>query len=153
MNWTQIIKTLQGAIAVTGGIVSAFVGGVDGLICTLLIFVVLDYLLGLTIAVMQKKLSSQVGYKGILKKVLIFIFVGMGHLLDVNVLGGTPVLRGVIIFFYLSNEGISIIENSAVLGLPVPEKLKDILIQLKEKKWVQPTEGDNDTDTKDNDTK
>ena len=81
-------------------------------------------------AIVDKKLSSEVGFKGICRKVLIFVLVGIGNIVDVQVLGQPGVLRTAIIFFYLSNEGLSLTENSAYLGLPIPEKLKSVLEQL-----------------------
>ena len=113
-----------------GGWLGYFLGGCDGLLYTLLAFVVLDYLTGIMCAIVDKKLSSEIGFKGIFKKVLIFVLVGVGHLLDVQVLGEVGILRTAVIFFYLSNEGVSLIENAAHLGLPIPEKLKAVLEQL-----------------------
>ena len=98
----------------------------------LIVFVVADYVTGVMCAIIDKKLSSEVGFKGIFKKVLIFILVGIAHILDVYVIGGGSILRTAVIFFYLSNEGISIIENVAIIGLPVPQKLIDVLEQLRE---------------------
>ena len=93
-------------------------------------FVVLDYVTGIMCAVTDHKLSSAVGFKGIFRKILVFALVGVGHLLDVQVLGAVGVLRTAVIFFYLSNEGVSLIENAAHLGLPIPAKLKAVLEQL-----------------------
>ena len=121
---------LQMAIAAVGGWLGYFLGGMDGLLTALLIFMVIDYITGLMVAVAEKKLSSAVGFKGICKKVLIFVMVGAAHLLDVQILGGTGALRSAVICFYLSNEGVSMLENAARLGLPIPEKLHDVLIQL-----------------------
>ena len=101
-----------------------------GLLYTLLAFVVLDYATGVMAAIADHKLSSAIGFRGIFRKVLIFALVGVGHLLDVQVLGSIGVLRTAVIFFYLSNEGVSLIENAAHLGLPIPEKLKAVLEQL-----------------------
>ena len=123
-NMIQIIFTA------VGGWLGYFLGGCDGLLYTLLAFVVLDYLTGIMCAIVDKKLSSEIGFKGIFKKVLIFVLVGVGHLLDVQVLGEVGILRTAVIFFYLSNEGVSLIENAAHLGLPIPEKLKAVLEQL-----------------------
>jgi toxin secretion/phage lysis holin len=81
-------------------------------------------------AIVDKKLSSSVGFKGICRKVLIFTLVGIANILDFQVIGTGSVLRTAVIFFYLSNEGVSLLENAAHLGLPIPEKLKDILEQL-----------------------
>ena len=107
-----------------------FLGGLDGFLYALIIFVIIDYATGLMAAFIKKELSSETGFKGICKKVAIFCLVGMGHVLDTQVIGNGSVLRTAVIFFYLSNEGISIIENSAIIGLPVPKKLKDVLEQL-----------------------
>lgn len=113
-----------------GGWIGYFVGGVDGLFTALLIFMVLDYITGLMCAVADKKLSSAVGFKGIFKKVLIILLVGVAHIADLHVVGTGSALRGAVVCFYLSNEGISILENAAHLGLPIPEKLKTVLEQL-----------------------
>ena len=121
---------IQIAFTAVGGWLGWFLGGCDGLIIALAVFAVLDYITGLMCAVADKKLSSSVGFKGICRKVLIFALVGIGHILDTQVIGTGSVLRTAIIFFYLSNEGISLIENAAHLGLPIPEKLKVVLEQL-----------------------
>ena len=105
-------------------------GGLDGFLYALIVFVVVDYLTGLMAAFIQKKVSSEVGFKGICKKVAIFCLVGIGHILDTQIIKTGSVVRTAVIFFYLSNEGISIIENVAIIGLPVPKKLKDVLAQL-----------------------
>ena len=124
--WT----TIQLVFSAVGGWLGYFLGGCDGLLYTLLAFVVLDYVTGIMGAVADHKLSSAVGFKGIFRKILIFALVGVGHLLDVQVLGAVGVLRTAVIFFYLSNEGVSLIENAAHLGLPIPAKLKAVLEQL-----------------------
>lgn len=124
--WT----TIQVAFAAVGGWLGWFLGGCDGLLYALLAFSVIDYVTGIMCAVVDKKLSSAVGFKGIFKKVLIFALVGIGHILDTHVIGTGSVLRTAIIFFYLSNEGVSLIENAGHLGLPIPEKLKSVLEQL-----------------------
>ena len=124
--WT----TIQVVIAVIGGWLGWFLGGYDGLLYALLAFVVIDYITGIMCAVVDKKLSSSVGFKGIFKKVLIFAVVGIGHILDTQIIGTGSVLRTAVIFFYLSNEGVSLIENAGHLGLPIPEKLKNVLEQL-----------------------
>ena len=100
------------------------------MLIALLAFVAVDYVTGVMCAVVDKKLSSSVGFKGIFKKILIFALVGVGHILDTMVIGTGSVLRTAIIFFYLSNEGISLIENAGHLGLPIPAKLKTVLEQL-----------------------
>ena len=124
--WTKI----QLAVAAVGGWLGYFLGGVDGLMIALIVFVVLDYLTGVMCAIADKKLSSEVGFKGIFKKVLIFMLVGVANIVDVHVVGTGSALRSAVICFYLSNEGVSMLENAAHLGLPVPDKLKSILSQL-----------------------
>ena len=123
-------NTIQLVFSAVGGWLGYFLGGCDGLLYTLLAFVVLDYVTGIMCAVADKKLSSAVGFRGLFRKVLIFALVGVGHLLDVQILGAVGVLRTAVIFFYLSNEGVSLIENAAHLGLPIPAKLKAVLEQL-----------------------
>ena len=124
--WAKV----QTAAAAIGGYLGFFVGGVDGLMTALIIFMVIDYITGLMCAIADKKLSSEVGFKGICRKVLIFMLVGIANILDVQVIGTGSVLRTAVIFFYLSNEGISLLENAGHLGLPIPEKLKKVLEQL-----------------------
>lgn len=124
--WT----TIQVVFAGIGGWLGWFLGGCDGLLYALLAFVVIDYITGIMCAVVDKKLSSEVGFKGIFKKVLIFALVCIGHILDTRVIGSGSVMRTAVIFFYLSNEGVSLLENAAYLGLPVPQKLKSVLEQL-----------------------
>ncbi len=123
-------NTIQMVIAGIGGWLGYFLGGCDGLLYALIAFVVIDYATGLMCAISDKTLSSEVGFKGICRKVLIFLLVGIGNIIDVQVLGSPGVLRTAVIFFYLSNEGVSLLENAAHLGLPIPEKMKSILAQL-----------------------
>ena len=113
-----------------GGWLGWFLGGCDGLLYALIAFVTLDYITGIMCAVVDHKLSSEIGFRGIFRKVLIFALVGIGHILDSQVIGSGSVLRTAVIFFYISNEGVSLVENAAHLGLPIPEKLKDVLEQL-----------------------
>lgn len=124
--WTGI----QIAFSAIGGFIGWLLGGFDGFLYALIAFAVIDYITGVMCAISDKRLSSEVGFKGICRKVLIFVLVGIGNLVDVYVLGEAGVLRTAVIFFYLSNEGVSIIENAAHLGLPIPEKLKAVLEQL-----------------------
>ena len=126
----QIWTGIQIAFSALGGFLGWFLGGADGFLYALIAFVVIDYATGVLCAIADKNLSSEVGVKGICRKVLIFTLVGIGNILDVYVLGEAGVLRTAVIFFYLSNEGVSLLENSAHLGLPIPEKLKDVLAQL-----------------------
>lgn len=124
--WAKI----QMAVAAIGGWLGYFLGGMDGLMIALIIFMVLDYVTGLMCAVIDKKLSSAVGFKGICKKVLILMLVGVAHIVDLHVVGTGDALRSAVVCFYLSNESVSMLENAAHLGLPIPEKLKSVLAQL-----------------------
>ncbi|MBR1479088.1 MAG: phage holin family protein [Lachnospiraceae bacterium] len=123
-------NVIQMVFAGIGGWLGYFLGGCDGLLYALMAFVVLDYITGIMCAIADKKLSSAVGFKGICRKVLIFALVGVGHLLDTQIFGEIGVLRTAVIFFYLSNEGLSLVENAAYLGLPIPGKLHKVLEQL-----------------------
>lgn len=123
-------NTMQMVFAAVGGWLGYFLGGCDGLLIALVVFAVVDYITGVMCAINDKKLSSEVGFRGICRKVPIFFLVGVANILDVQVIGTGSVLRTAIIFFYLSNEGVSLVENAAHLGLPVPEKLKAVLEQL-----------------------
>lgn len=126
----NIWNSIQAVLTAIGGWFGAWLGGVDGLIFALIAFVITDYITGVMCAISDKKLSSEVGFKGICKKVLIFVLVGVGNIIDTRVIGTGSVLRTAVIFFYLSNEGVSLLENAAHLGLPIPKKLKAILQQL-----------------------
>lgn len=130
MEMKEFWNTIQLIFAAVGGWLGYFVGGCDGLLYALIGFVALDYVTGVMCAISDQKLSSEVGFKGICRKVLIFALVGIGHLLDTHIFGETGVLRTAVIFFYLSNEGVSLLENASYLGLPIPERLKAVLEQL-----------------------
>lgn len=127
----NMVNVAQYIFTAIGGAVGWFFGGLDGFLYALITFVVIDYITGVMVGFTEKKLSSEVGFKGICRKVVIFCLVGMAHILDVHIIQTGNVLRTAVIFFYLSNEGISIIENAALLGLPVPKKIKDVLEQLR----------------------
>ena len=124
--WTMT----RGAFAALGGWLGWFLGGSDGLLRALVLFTAIDYATGVLLAVTERRLSSAAGFAGLFRKMLIFAFVGIGHALDVNVIGSGHVLRTAVLLFYLSNEGISLTENAARLGLPVPARLKAVLAQL-----------------------
>lgn len=124
--WAKV----QMAITVVGGWLGYFLGGIDGLLTALIVFMAIDYVTGLMCAIADKKLSSSVGFKGICKKVLIILLVGVAHIVDLHVVGSGNALRSAVVCFYLSNEGVSLLENAAHLGLPIPEKLKTVLEQL-----------------------
>ncbi len=128
-TWTAI----QAALAALGGVIGGFLGGFDGFLYALVAFVIIDYATGVMCGITEKRLSSEIGFKGIFKKVLIFVMVAVGNLVDRNLIGDGQVLRTAVIFFYAANEGISIIENAGRLGLDIPKPLRDILLQLKKK--------------------
>ena len=117
-------NVIQMVITAIGGWLGYFLGGCDGLLFALMAFVVIDYITGIMCAINDHTLSSEVGFRGICRKVLIFLLVGIANILDVNIIGSGSVLRTAVIFFYISNEGVSLMENAAHLGLPVPEKIK-----------------------------
>lgn len=123
-------NTIQIIFTGVGGWLGYFLGGCDGLLYALVVFVVVDYITGVMCAINNKTLSSAVGFKGICRKVLIFLLVGIANVLDVQVIGTGSVLRTAVIFFYISNEGISLLENAGHLGPPIPEKIKVVLEQL-----------------------
>ncbi len=126
-------NTIQLIFTAVGGWLGYFLGGCDGLLYALIAFVVIDYITGVMCAIIDRKLSSAVGFKGIFRKVLIFLLVGIANIIDVQVIGTGAVLRTAVIFFYISNEGVSLLENAGHLGLPIPEKIKTVLEQLHER--------------------
>ena len=131
---------IQMVFAAVGGWLGYYLGGCDGLLLALVAFGLADYLTGVMCAVSDRKLSSNVGFKGICRKVLIFLLVGIANILDVHDIGTGSVLRTAVIFFYISNEGVSLLENAAHLGLPVPEKIKAVLEQLHDRAEKTETE-------------
>lgn len=126
----RILEHNQLIFAGIGGWLGYFLGDCDGLLYALIAFVVIDYITGVMCAITNHTLSSEVGFKGICRKVLIFLLIGIANILDIYVIGSGSVLRTAVIFFYISNEGVSLLENAAHLGLPVPEKIKTVLEQL-----------------------
>ena len=144
--WTKI----QIAIAAIGGWLGYFLGGMDGMLIALIVFMVLDYLTGIMCAVLDRKLSSAIGFRGIFKKALILILVGIANIVDIHVVGTGNALRGAVICFYLRNEGLSLLENAAYIGLPVPEPLKNALAQLhhRDEKEKDDTTDTNNTTTR-----
>ena len=128
----DVANTMQYVFAAMGGSLGAVLGGFDGFLYALIVFVVVDYMTGVMVGILNKELSSQIGFRGIFKKVVIFSLVSVAHIIDTHVIRNGSVLRTTVIFFYLSNEGISILENAALIGLPIPKKMMDVLEQLKE---------------------
>lgn len=128
----DMLNSVQFAFAALGGALGTVLGGWDGFLYALIVFVVIDYMTGLMSALLQKKLSSETGFKGIFKKIVIFCLVAVANIVDTRVIQNGGVLRTAVIFFYLSNEGISILENAAQIGLPIPKKLREVLEQIQE---------------------
>ena len=116
-----------------GAVLGNFIGGNDGLLYALIVFVAVDYITGVLCAVVEKNLASSIGFRGIFQKVMIFLLVGIANVLDTKILGAGAMLRSAVIFFYVANEGISIMENAGRMGLPVPEKMKGVFRQLHDK--------------------
>lgn len=128
----NIIETIQMIFASIGGWIGWILGGADGFLYALIAFVVIDYLTGIMASILEQRLSSEVGFRGILKKILTFVLVGVANIIDSYLIGNGSAIRTAVIFFYISNEGISILENATRIGLPIPERLKNVLEQLKE---------------------
>ena len=141
----NVIDKIELMFAALGAFLGWFFGGFDGFLYALIIFVVMDYFTGILAAGVKHELSSEVGFKGIAKKVCIFVLVGIANIVDTQVIQNGSAIRTAVIFFYLSNEGLSVLENAAVIGLPVPDKLKAMLIQLADEK-KPPEDDDAETD-------
>ena len=121
------------SLSVLCAIAGFLFGNIDGLILALIAFMILDYITGVVVGVIEKKLSSSAGFEGLLKKGLILIIVSIGHILDTQIFGGeASVCRSAVIGFYIANEGLSIIENAGKIGLPLPKKLQKALEQLRD---------------------
>ncbi|PYG84971.1 toxin secretion/phage lysis holin [Ruminiclostridium sufflavum DSM 19573] len=126
----NMLHTIQIIFTAIGGYIGWLMGGFDGFMYALLAFVAIDYITGLMVAVLEKKLSSDIGFRGIFKKILIFIMVGIANIIDIYLIKNGSAIRTATIFFYIANESISIFENTGKIGLPIPEKLKKALEQL-----------------------
>ena len=142
MEMKEFWNVVQFVFTAVGGWLGYFLGGCDGLLYALIAFVAIDYITGVMCAINDKALSSEVGFKGICRKVLIFLLVGIANILDLNVIGTGSVLRTAVIFFYISNEGVSLLENASHLGLPVPQKIKAVLEQLHDRAEDEEKEDD-----------
>lgn len=147
----NVIDRIEWMFAALGGFLGWFFGGFDGFLYALIAFVVMDYFTGLLAAGVRHELSSEVGFKGIAKKVCIFVLVGVANIVDTQVIMNGSAIRTAVIFFYLSNEGLSVLENAAVIGLPIPDKLKVMLIQLADEKKLPEDEAENDDTVGDSD--
>lgn len=140
MKWDKILDCTAAAV---GAVVGFLYGEVTGLFWAVIAFMAVDYITGVLVAVINKNLSSEIGFKGLVKKLLILVFVAMGHIMDTYVIGSGSALMSAVMLFFLANEGVSIIENAVGLGMPVPKKLRDVLEQLK-----QESEGDDNDDNR-----
>ena len=127
----KLSAIVDGIIAVGAGLFAFLYGDISPLFWATLCFMGLDYITGVIVAINRKELSSAIGFKGLSKKFLILIFIALAHVLDVYVLGTYPVLQSAVMMFFVANEGISLVENAAELGVPIPSKLLDVLQQLK----------------------
>ncbi len=145
MDYKEIWARVQTVLACAGGVIGGFLGGVDGMLIALLVLMAIDYVTGVMIAILRKQLSSSIGFKGLFKKVLILCLVGVANVLDVNVLGSSGAIRGMVICFYISNEGVSVLENATAIGLPVPAKLKEMLVQIHSKAGEDEPENEEDS--------
>ena len=134
----NVLETVILGFGSIGGILGLLFGELDGSLYALVVFVIADYFTGVISAINNKKLSSDIGFEGISKKICIFVLVAIANIVDVNILNSGAAVRTAVIFFYLSNEGISVLENAVKLGLPVPEKLRNVLLKM--------NEGDSDDD-------
>ena len=139
------MKELNKIFGVIGGFVGWLFGGLDSFLYALVVFVAIDYLTGIMSACIQKRLSSEIGFRGIAKKVTIFLLVALANMLDVNVIKTGSIARTAVVFFYISNEGISILENATIIGSPIPKKLKEVLLQIREEDLNGDKEKSNNT--------
>ena len=130
---TYLWTSIQVAIAAIGGVLGWFLGGLDGFLYALIAFIAIDYITGVMCAILEKRLSSDIGFRGIFKKVLILVMVGVGSIIDEYIIGAGGTVRTMVIFFYISSEGVSLLENAAAIGLPIPDKLKGVLSQIRDK--------------------
>ena len=130
---TKLQFTIDSVAGAVGAALGFLFGEVTGVFWALIAFMTMDYISGVIIAIVQRKLSSATGFTGLAKKLLILCFVAMGHIIDAYIIGSSSVFMTAVILFYTANEGISLLENASVLGLPVPERLKEVLLQIERK--------------------
>ncbi|HFE9305317.1 TPA: holin family protein [Streptococcus agalactiae] len=129
----ELLATNKVLFSAIGGLIGSIFGEVDGFFFALMIFIAIDYITGLMAAAVEKRLASNIGFKGIFKKIAILFLVSVGHLIDTEIIKQGGAIRTMVIFFYLSNKGLSILENAVRIGLPIPEKLQALLKQFNEK--------------------
>ena len=140
----NVVDALRIAAAGIGGIVTYIWGPWDALIVALVAMVIIDYITGVIKAAVQGKLSSAVGFRGLLKKVAIFLLVAVGVMVDRVIPATNEAVRSAVIFFYIANEGLSILENAGELGLPLPAALKKSLEKMQDKEEKPDIESDTD---------
>ena len=128
----NVISTIKWTAAALGGVAGVLVGERDGALLAIIIFMAIDYLTGIMVAIKHGKLNSEVGFVGLGKKAMILLVVVLGNVLDVYVIGNGAAMRTAVIAFYLANEGLSILENMGKFGVPYPPALKKVLAQLGE---------------------
>lgn len=124
--------TVKLVLSAVGGFMGSLFGELDGLLYALLVFLMIDYLTGVMAAIVEKRLSSTIGFKGIFKKMMLLFLVSLAHMMDTYILKESGIVRTTVIFFYLSNEGLSILENAVRIGLPIPEKLTILLKSIQD---------------------
>lgn len=126
----KIFNAASVITGITGGLIASLFGAWDKLLWALVVLMVLDYVTGVIKGIYTKQLSSDIGFKGLLKKIMILVIVALSNVAQ-QLTGENIAIREIVIMFYIANEGISIMENAAVLLPNTPEKLKDILLQLR----------------------
>lgn len=131
MEVEKLFNCISLVVGFLGGTLSHYLGGWDILLKTIVVLAMLDYLTGWIKGVFEKRLSSEIGFKGLLKKIMMFIVIATSHIIQ-ELLGGQVAIREVVIMFYISNEALSIIENAAIF-VPIPDRFRDVLLQLREK--------------------
>lgn len=139
MSVKAIWVAIQTGLAGLGATIAAFLGGLDGLIYALIAFVIADYITGVLAAISERRVSSAIGFKGISRKIVLFALIGLAHMLDVHIIGTPGVLRTATILFYLSNEGISLVENATRLGLPIPAQMRGALDAIANREAQRPS--------------
>ncbi len=142
-NWVSVV------VGIFGGVFAWAFGAWDKLLCALITLIILDYITGLLKGWYTKRLSSEIGFKGIAKKIVILIMVVTANVLQ-TVIGDKIMLREIVIMFFIANEGLSLLENCAEInGGNIPKKLKDVLLQLRGKSEEEPENSEEDTEEKD----
>ena len=127
----KLFNGISIAFGIVGGFFSYWLGGWDILLKTIVFLAVVDYITGFIKAVYLKQLSSEIGFKGLLKKIVMFIVIAVAFVIQ-QLIGGTVPIREVVIMFYIANESLSLLENAAIF-IPIPDKLRDVLLQLRDK--------------------